>query len=836
MNLSRKGQYSTFMKPLIILIFGGLMISLLTTSINFNIGLTEEESQLRFQTAPNQEFSDLASCLSVNEKLTGSNYLLNQTMLERMAMKNQFREPGCAENFRYGYEVTVEQNYLRGISPGKMTKAADVVFALDDSGSMGGYLNQVKQNTREFIDSLPEGSRVGMFTYASPPNSYINNRVNLTQDVSKVTSELASIGTDGGQEPEDLAIKYTLNQFDFKDTRRKILIILATEPATRDTPTSKSPTEWAQEAANRNIQIYTVSSMAGEYVDIAQITEGKRFSVNADYSSIFEEIAGEERFIAGKSTCTVPPVRQYNGTAQVVFWADASDDYDEEWEAVCGKVKQKMKTLEARGLKANISFYAPGQPGTRTNGKGQPMTLSGQEYNYSSVLPSCIDSPVNNATTSSHGKGITEWSGEGLTDYNSSKDYGLEAWGVSSKWILENHDWNQSADRRMLFVLGDQDPTGGNSSGEDFRTKKNTEELDNETEIVRNVTELSNNKSVSIYTMTGEMEYKASDRYGDPDKNDAKELMRYVSSKTGGAHIEYQRTGKLPEKVKAQFRGLSEQSTSRAGTCTNVTYRFGETAGSRDENLDRSLQVSFPASVRQSEALTTPATVKIELRKGPLEKLAGAINKAVKTGKTRFENTSVYVSVNNDETLEVRDQTVERKNLTTYKLHNPSGDSVIDMHDDLIIGVNGRTVFQDRDQSPSTLDFYEDSLQFKAYKGASLQIIALNTVAPKLKLEKLELRCVNGCPDNGQMINSQKIQATEGTEEYRKLGGLGPFYHNFTQVKIGKTTELQEKAVCYGETDSCTVLRSQNVEDLTLRPGSHDLRITYSPSQGVTFR
>ena len=831
-----KGQYSTFMKPILIMIFGGLLMSLLMSSLNFNIGVTQDRSQIEFQASPSEDFSAVANCLAVDEPVSGSDYLLNQSKLERIDRNYNLREPECAENFVNGYEVSIEQQYLRGVSPGgETTRAADVVFALDDSGSMGGYLNKVKENTREFIDELPEGSRVGMFTYASPPGSYINNHVNLTEDASEVTSELSSISTDGGQEPEDKAIKYTLNNFDFDNNRRKILIILATEAATKDTPTSKSVTEWAEEAASEDLEIYTVSSTAGAYVDIAEITDAKRFSVTADYSSVFDEIAGEDRFIGGKSTCTVPPVTQYNGSAQIAVTADASDNFDQEWETICDKVTSTVDKMEARGLKTNVSFYAPGQPGSPGDGKGEPMQISGGEYDMSDRIPSCVSSDENNAVDSTHGKGITEWSGEGLVDYNSSKDYGLEAWGVSSKWILENHDWNQSLDRRMLFVVGDQDPTGGNSSGENFRDVKNTEVLDNETEIVRNVTNLSENKSVNIYTMSGEMEYSDSDEYGDSEKNDAKELMSSVASNTAGNQIDYQDVDKIPEKFENQFSGLSERNSDSAATCNDVTYSFGEKKGSEDSNLEASLTSRFPASVRQSDKLTTPASVDITLNKGSLEKLAGAINKAVSNGERFGENVTVYADINNDETLQIEDREVERDKETTYQLQKPGGDTTLDIEDDLMIGVNGRTVFQDRDQSPSTIDFSNSENQFKAYRGASLQLIALNTVSPQLKLPELELSCVNRCSES-QTINPELIQASEGEERYLELGGLGPFYHNFTEVEIGKVDEVEERSLCYSGSDNCVVLRSEDIEDFTLRPGSHEVLIRYSPSEGVSFR
>jgi hypothetical protein len=69
-----------------------------------------------------------------------------------------------------------------------------------------------------------------------------------------------------------------------------------------------------------------------------------------------------------------------------------------------------------------------------------------------------------------------------------------------------------------------------------------------------------------------------------------------------------------------------------------------------------------------------------------------------------------------------------------------------------------------------------------------------------------------------------------------ELGGLGPFYHNFTEVEIGKVEEVEERSLCYSGSNNCVVLRSEEVEDYTLRPGSHEVLIRYSPSEGVSFR
>ena len=829
-----KGQYSTFMKPIIIMIFGGLLMSLLMSSLNFNIGVTQDRSQIEFQASPTEDFTAVANCLSVDEGVSGSDYLLNQSKLERMDRNYNLREPECAENFVNGYQVEVSQDYLRSVEVDRIGSKIDLAFVMDTSGSMSDDWNDLCNIQSEVVDSLEEdGADVEFTVYG------LSSTQNCADEsISSLHLESWGPGTE-----------WLVNNHEWRSGSKKVIFPMSDEcPKNGDgcgSPDDSSIQSALNALETTEIEVYPIwgsgggSQVQGYMQELAEATDGEA-SYKGDASDLAEFIVGAaggggETYVGGKGTCSIPPVRSYNASAQIVITADASDDYDREWETICNKVSSKVEELEAKGLKTNVSYYAPGNPGGVQNGKGTPMQISGGEYDMSDRIPSCVSSPDNNAVDSNYGKGITEWSGEGLTDYNSSKDYGLEAWGVSSKWILENHDWNQSVDRRMLFVFGDQDPTGGNATGEDFRTEQGTDILDNETEIVRNVSNLSNSKNVNVYPVNGGLEYSALDVYGDEEKNDALEMIQLLDSETDGSQIVYETIDNIPTKFQEQFRDLSEQESGTAGTCQNVNYTFGETQGSEGSNLEASLTSRFPASVRQSDKLTTPATVDITLRKGSLEKLAGAINKAISNGEKFDENVSVYADINNDETLMIENREIERDQKTTYQLQTPGGNTDIDIEDDLMIGVNGRTVFQDRDQSPSTIDFSDSDNQFKAYKGASLQVIALNTVAPELKLPELELSCVNGCGQT-QTINPDLIQASEGEQRYVELGGLGPFYHNFTEVEIGKVEETEERSLCYSGSDNCVVLRSEDIEDYTLRPGSHEVLIRYSPSEGVSFQ
>jgi hypothetical protein len=223
--------------------------------------------------------------------------------------------------------------------------------------------------------------------------------------------------------------------------------------------------------------------------------------------------------------------------------------------------------------------------------------------------------------------------------------------------------------------------------------------------------------------------------------------------------------------------------------------------------------------------------------KNPLQSVAGTIEKAISTGERLNENITVNSRITNEEEITVRQKQFTRKNRTVYGLRDTGGSKKIDVNDGLIIGVNGREVFKQLGSGSSQIDFGKSSNQFEAYKGASLQVIGIHNSQPEMLLDSLELWCVNGCSGtNEQAINPTKIQATQGTTRYQELGGLGAFYQNFTKINIGKTSTVSEEAACYAGTDKCVALSHQNIENLQLEPGSHNLRVKYSPNQGVMFR
>ncbi len=151
-------------------------------------------------------------------------------------------------------------------------------------------------------------------------------------------------------------------------------------------------------------------------------------------------------------------------------------------------------------------------------------------------------------------------------------------------------------------------------------------------------------------------------------------------------------------------------------------YKFGQTKGSTEEDLDRTLSTTYPSTLLEEDGSQTGATIRINMRIGALERLAGAINRATETGKNLNQQTTDSIRVDNQKTITIRNKTVFSDKTTTYTLQKPSGDKEINVEDDLIIGIDGQPVFKDFNKTETKIDFSKTENQFESYKGQAYSL------------------------------------------------------------------------------------------------------------------
>jgi len=353
-------------------------------------------------------------------------------------------------------------------------------------------------------------------------------------------------------------------------------------------------------------------------------------------------------------------------------------------------------------------------------------------------------------------------------------------------------------------VVGNDDPTGGTVRSD-------------ESSVADDVISAANTADVQVSLLSDANENIDSE---------AQNPMNRVAEETGGNSLKYSTVTDLTDQI---ADGVSNQGDK---VCKNQEYVFGETEGSEDRGLKDGIEMSFPVTIRRSATYSTPATMFLRLRDGPMERLIGAANRLVKRGREQGEQVSgaIWLTVEQEMYGEMRE--FERPVKTRYRLTTGSGDPTISADEDLRVGVNGVPKFTDLNNAQSTIDFGQQENQFTGYRGATFQVIAINQEHPSMGIDSLQVECVDQACDGPQTILDDPISASEGSQEYQDRGELGVFYHNYTTLNIGGTETPDEAAICTRTSgdDNCGILRAESIEEFTLSPGRQLVEVAYDPN------
>ena len=177
------------------------------------------------------------------------------------------------------------------------TRLADIVFLVDNSGSMGGEQADVRQNIRAFVDALIAENvdfALGLVRYGGENGGrpIIEENGALTRDASYFTnSVLTRNRTSGGTEPGYFALTEAIASFAFRPGSQKVFII-----ATDETPAQQTFLASEQEARDRlidnDVTLYasTTSNLFGVFQRLTGPTGGEVFNILADFSSVAQRI------------------------------------------------------------------------------------------------------------------------------------------------------------------------------------------------------------------------------------------------------------------------------------------------------------------------------------------------------------------------------------------------------------------------------------------------------------------------------------------------------------------------------------------------------------------
>lgn len=204
-------------------------------------------------------------------------------------------------------ENGVTQTELFEVTPpdvGGGVRRADIVFVVDDTGSMGGEIASVRNNIIDFADQL-EGSGIdfalGLVTFKDDVT--LVNGSSLTQDVDQFKGWVENlVANGGGDNPENAfgAAQVAASALSYRPASQRVMILITdidsqVPPApSHVTPDPPSQSELIDNLNEANITCYAVAIENSQYAGVGSISEetgGRFFFVTSPFSVILDDIA-----------------------------------------------------------------------------------------------------------------------------------------------------------------------------------------------------------------------------------------------------------------------------------------------------------------------------------------------------------------------------------------------------------------------------------------------------------------------------------------------------------------------------------------------------------------
>lgn len=191
---------------------------------------------------------------------------------------------------------------------------ADIVFVVDNTGSMSTIQNKVADNITNFVNSITSNGvsdiRMGVVSYYDSTITEINfSGSKWTSSTKDIHDALTSLANYGGTENAMTAITKTLNDYDFRDnvgSARTKNIIFITDEGADDANSTTGPNlnSTLTDLKNKDIKvhgIYRIGAHDTSGLDkIISETNGKTVNLSeSDWGNKLSSIIGDEIGTAG---------------------------------------------------------------------------------------------------------------------------------------------------------------------------------------------------------------------------------------------------------------------------------------------------------------------------------------------------------------------------------------------------------------------------------------------------------------------------------------------------------------------------------------------------------
>lgn len=240
------------------------------------------------------------SILSLNHQRFPSIYLTTIVSLDGQGIANLTKE-----DFEV-YENNVLQTDYDVIPPQQSggVRLVDIVFLMDNSGSMADEQNEVRNNVIDFVNQLVAGGvdfALGLCRFGSSENGgfpIIEDNGVLTQDPEYFKNDVWTRNiTNGGFEPGWDALYEAATSFSFRPGARKVFILITDETPTDDDNIGNYTQAEVIDILKRNtITTFALLDLSdahavSDYGVIAEETNGKYFDIYSPLDEILNFIS-----------------------------------------------------------------------------------------------------------------------------------------------------------------------------------------------------------------------------------------------------------------------------------------------------------------------------------------------------------------------------------------------------------------------------------------------------------------------------------------------------------------------------------------------------------------
>ncbi len=203
-------------------------------------------------------------------------------------------------NFAVYENGVLQTDYFEVLPPqsGSGSRLADIVFIMDNSGSMSDKQNAVRNNVIAFVTSLQQSGidfALGLCRFgqsAGSGNPIIEDNGVLTQDGEYFKNDVWGRNVDdGGREPGFRAIVESLSSFSFRPGAQKIIIWIGDEKPNQDSAFTEGQTQTALINASATLYALASSSYHADFQDMADATHGEVFNVTDPFDAILNDIS-----------------------------------------------------------------------------------------------------------------------------------------------------------------------------------------------------------------------------------------------------------------------------------------------------------------------------------------------------------------------------------------------------------------------------------------------------------------------------------------------------------------------------------------------------------------